>query len=614
MSNTLLLLIFIACLLSFNQSFAQQTNVVVAENSQQIEQLYLQDSESLNYQLVVDLSTKIVQNRKQYNKEIIAKAYALLAEVAGNTGDSARAFQFAVDGLTYKPLPAEIQLNLETKIAEGYYVKGKYHNVFHFVENVLALATETGNIKYQLLALSYRAMANALIGELQKANQGLARVHSLMAEHQQYAEYLELLEIMSVAYHHLGDYQTAVEMHERIIKLRFAMDKLNGIESTYYNLASAFRLMGRLDDAYNAYWEVKQVANEKQLSIKRGYAELGIGEVLYEQGEYQQAYKTLIEAESSFKGQNLNKPYLSVLIALAKVGLKTERIEFSDAILKQAESLAEIAEVTKEQIDLFYLLAQKYDRLGDQEAAHQYLKRFVRLEQQFFPNKQALIIRTPSIQEKPEENMAIELAKIYQAHAEFSEKFSRQNKLIVVLTLVCILLFVAITFLWLITRTQKRKQAYHKEEQPKDMLADPAETKLIYHRAYKKARKFECPLTIGYIVVNNWSDLEFNFNRKTINEVKRTLAILVNEHIGEFDQAGELHKGEFIVIFPHQSVEAASQNFNKLKEALKLRFFANLGDFSVSMSFSIASPYVQDIDPYIFLSRLSDLSPVKNKG
>ena len=36
-------------------------------------------------------------------------------------------------------------------------------------------------------------------------------------------------------------------------------------------------------------------------------------------------------------------------------------------------------------------------------------------------------------------------------------------------------------------------------------------------------------------------------------------------------------------------------------------FFANLGEFSVNIAFSIATPSVQDIDPYIFLSRLSEI-------
>ena len=93
-----------------------------------------------------------------------------------------------------------------------------------------------------------------------------------------------------------------------------------------------------------------------------------------------------------------------------------------------------------------------------------------------------------------------------------------------------------------------------------------------------------------------------------ISEVNKTLATLINEHMGEFDQSGQINDGEYIVLFPHQSRGQAQAKFEKLIDALKVRFFANLGEFSVNIRFSLDTPAVQDIDPYIFLSRLSDVS------
>ena len=48
------------------------------------------------------------------------------------------------------------------------------------------------------------------------------------------------------------------------------------------------------------------------------------------------------------------------------------------------------------------------------------------------------------------------------------------------------------------------------------------------------------------------------------------------------------------------------KKMDKIVDALKVRFFANLGEFSVNIVFSLDAPNVQDIDPYIFLSRLID--------
>ena len=41
------------------------------------------------------------------------------------------------------------------------------------------------------------------------------------------------------------------------MKLRFELRQLKRLGDTYYSLASAYWKMGRLDDAYNAYWEAK---------------------------------------------------------------------------------------------------------------------------------------------------------------------------------------------------------------------------------------------------------------------------------------------------------------------------------------------------------------------
>ena len=572
--------------------------------------MYEMDKEILPYDEVVRLATEIVQYRQFYSKDVIAKSYVLLAEVADNKGDAARSFQFAVDGLTYKPLPAEIQLNLEIKLASGYFAKGMYHNVFHFVEQALKLAKDKNIIKYQLLALGYRAMANALIGEDNKASADLRQIKSLVEANQQYTEHLGLLEVIAVAYHYLGDYITAMEMHERILKLRFALNKMKGIEQTYYNLARAYLQLEKFDDAYNAFWEVKRIAEVNNWPIKRAYAELGIGRVFLGQKDYQQAYLALIEAESSFKGQNLNKPYLSTLTALAQASLATGREAFGFELLNSAEELMQVAELTSEQIELYELLAKKYEMQGQTDKALAMLNQYVALQHQFYRDTRTHIIRAPTAPQVIASNkdIALDLTQSYENHTEYADKLANQKQYLSMLVIVVFLLMVVIAVQWFSYRSKKQNYVYEQIERPVYIVANPAQTKYIYHRAFKKARKYEYPLTVGYLIIANWQDLTFSFNKKVINEVNRTIATLINEHLGEFDQSGQINDGEYIVLYPHQSVEEASRKFDKLLEALKVRFFANLGEFSVNIRYSVDSPSVQDIDPYIFLSRLSDIS------
>jgi len=84
------------------------------------------------------------------------------------------------------------------------------------------------------------------------------------------------------------------------------------------------------------------------------------------------------------------------------------------------------------------------------------------------------------------------------------------------------------------------------------------------------------------------------------------LAIIINENIDEEDYAGIISTGEYLFLCPHQNIEQALIKFDRIKQAINTRFFANLGDFSVKVVFAVDSPSIQDIDPYVFLSRLSE--------
>jgi GGDEF domain-containing protein len=66
-----------------------------------------------------------------------------------------------------------------------------------------------------------------------------------------------------------------------------------------------------------------------------------------------------------------------------------------------------------------------------------------------------------------------------------------------------------------------------------------------------------------------------------------------------------INDGEYLLLFPHQSQEEANRTMEKILQALQLRFFAYLGEFSATLAYSVERPNFQDVDPYIFLSQLS---------
>ena len=185
-----------------------------------INQYFTLDKEALPYKEVLDFSRDIIKNRKNYNNDAIAKVYILLANVATNKGDIARAFQFAVDGLELPTIDPAIKLNLMLKVADGYYDKGKHYRVLDIANQAIELAEQTSNIKYQLIAFSYRSMAFALLAKYQQAINDLYQVEKLISEHKEFSNHLELLNILAVAHYYLGDFQTTVAIYQNIIKTK----------------------------------------------------------------------------------------------------------------------------------------------------------------------------------------------------------------------------------------------------------------------------------------------------------------------------------------------------------------------------------------------------------
>ncbi len=578
----------------------------IEQHTKQINQYY--DAENADYPFdeVTVLATKIVPERVKYSVNTMAKIYALLAEIATVRGESSRAHQLALYGLTYKPIDEEIELNLKLKLVTGYFFNNQYVDVIELIEDVINSAKLEENDTYHMQALAYRAMANALLGNHEKALNDLLTVEKIIDSNHELSDYIELNEILAVSQHYLGNNETALSLYEKILNQRFSTNKERGIESTYVQLADVYLSMGSLDDAYNAYWEAKRYAITFQLPIRIAYAELGLGRVLLKQGQYERAFKSLVEAESLFKGQSLNAPYLDTLISLIIASQKTGRHEFADNILERANEVTHTTKVTIEQAGIYLLLADYYKRMAENSRAFSMQQRYIDMLQQQNKNNHMknMLVADELNPVEQTKIQTLKVAEISENKQLASEQSARISQVMLLLALTSVFFFIVIVYQWLKIRSQRLRYEYDQNERPSYELPQPVKTKQLYHRVYKKARKYEYPVSVGYIQVKNWQDLSFQYNKKVVSEVAKTIATIINEHIGEFDYAGMINDGEYLLMFPHQKNDESLKKMDKLVEALNVRFFANLGEFSVNIGFSIDSPTIQDIDPYIFLSRL----------
>ncbi|MBA6294213.1 hypothetical protein H4J58_11590 [Colwellia sp. MB3u-70] len=580
---------------------------------QLLDAYYLQDKELLMTQGVIDVAQAVVNNPNQYSHNRVAKAFSLLSDVAFNRGNLSVALQFAQDGSETEPADVDLQLDLLLKIARGYYVQGKYIQLRETSQKAAWLADQASNMNYHLQALAYSVVAYALNDDYPLAVKELTKVESILSQNQQSVDQITLLEIIAEAHFYLSEYDNAVELLNHVLQLRTTMSRTAGIGRSYHLIANAYYQLQQYDDAYNAFWQSLQFAKQYNLPIRAAYAELGLGQVLYQQQQFTLAKVRLLNAHAVFNQHNLVRFNLSAKIALVRVLYALGKSAEADSMLLSAQSLAKDVVLSPQQIVLFLLLTDYYSEQKLFVQAIEAQKHYLTLYQALYPNvsvRNSLAAIATSGSNKAKK-LALNLAEQSQLSLAFSEKYHRQQTWIILLAsmLSCSLIFIIYCFF---QAHRKRLNHYYDElELPQTHLTQAVQTKRWYQQQYKMARKYQYNISVAYLKVENWQELSFRFNRKVLADVSQVLATIIDENFDAEDYAGVISDGEYLFLCPHQTPEQVLIKLTRIKQAIKTQFFANLGDYSVNVIFSIAAPTIQDIDPYVFLSRLSECSAIE---
>lgn len=604
--KSILFLFFFSCIFSVasqEEQLGENSNYRVLLNS-----YYLQDKELLVDRDVLEVSQAIISKRNDYTNDMVAKAFSLLSDIAFNRGDLVAALQFAQYGKEISKLEASIKLDLLLKLARGYYSQGKYRQLIEISSETSKLAKHANNMNYHLQASAYSVVAHALIGDYSKAITELNNVEHLLDQNQQNVDQVKILEIIAEAHFYLAEYQNAIELLNHVLKLRVKTLKKKGIARTYHLLATAYYQLEQYDNAYNFFWESMVVAAKYGFNIRVSYAELGLGQVLYQQKSYLQAKKHLTSALDIFEQYSLPRTKLSVLIALAKVHSALNETEQASNILLTVEKLANELVLTPQQIELYLLLANYYQATNQLNKAiisqQRYIELYQSLERSINVNNK-LISTAVKASEKSKE-IALNLAEESELTLKFTEKYYRQNIIITLLSIILgfIVLLAIAKRLFLYRR--KLNQRYDEIELPKNHMSRPEKTKYWYQQQYKIARKYQYNISIGYLAIENWQELTFHFSTNILNDIYRAIAVAVNENCDEEDYAGEISAGEYLFLCPHQDVEQIRNKLARINNAINMRHFVNLGDYPVNIRYSIGSPSFKDIDPYVFLAGLNE--------
>lgn len=615
-----LILILSLSSLSFRALAAEQNTSTHEQLINQVELLFKENPEKLNYDNIVKLSNTIFLQREIYPNETLAKTYLLLSNVASNQGELETAYQFIQDALATLIGNKKIKLGLQIKLASILLAKKHYKHLLKVAQQVMETPFENENNKYFLSALSYRSVALAKLGKHEGAFRDLQKVESIIKQTEHLAKHIPLLTIMASTYYYLNDYQTALTRYLHVLQLRFNFDMLENVDQTYYRIANTHYRLNRYNDAYNAYWEAKKYAEKKSAPIYAAYAYQGLGLTLIQQKQFIEARAQTLKAKGLFYQYNLARPHLETTISLALISHLTKQNQTTAKLLIEAESLSLNIEITDNYIVLYQLLSDMYKEAEDIKKAYfwqlKYSTALLKLRQSEISSHQLLTKQTSRITpisipaNSQSQQLAIKLAEQNQLTAKFSKQYNQQKTRIFILSMTVVMLLIFIVFSWLKHRSTKLQKEHEVLQQLNDIITAPPQTKHHYQKSFNMAKKYSYPLTFGYISISNWQDLTHQFNKKIVAEAKDEITTVITSHINEFEFSGLLNEGEYLLTFPHQHENEVTMVIEALVATLKLRFFANLSDFSIITVYSIASVELQDSEPSVFLSQLKKTTKI----
>ena len=130
------------------------------------------------------------------------------------------------------------------------------------------------------------------------------------------------------------------------------------------------------------------------------------------------------------------------------------------------------------------------------------------------------------------------------------------------------------------------------------------------------ADRYGTPFSISMLDVDHFKKINDTYGHTVGDEVLRSLADELRQHIRHPDSIGRYGGEEFLVILPHSTLKAATEQAERLcRHVRSLIIKAREHDISLTISIGVAQYKVQKEDWQSFLSRADKaLYQAKNKG
>lgn len=192
----------------------------------------------------------------------------------------------------------------------------------------------------------------------------------------------QVLDNIGNSYHSLEDYDNALEYHKKATELFEEIGYKQGLGASYNNIANCY---DNSNDSVNAIkYYFKAVKCLEDLDNKQYLANVlqNIGNIYLQDEEYDDAYENYINAFELRKKLKDRQGMGMSCIALSnyheKLGDKKEAIKFLLRGLDLSSGNFEI------QMKVLEYLSTLYEKIGDLETSNHYLKKFAKIQKEFF--------------------------------------------------------------------------------------------------------------------------------------------------------------------------------------------------------------------------------------
>ena len=182
----------------------------------------------------------------------------------------------------------ETRFELIKKILDNY-VSMRSTDCSLYVDMLLQLSDQLGNMTYRAWALFYQSIMGRYKGEYGRALILIAEAEELFTQQQDKTGISSCLNNMGLIYRQQGNYADALKCHLKALKLREETGDANGTAMSYGNIGMIYYWLGDYKGALDN--NMRALAIMEQLDKKRGIANAltNVGHSYYAQHQYAEA-------------------------------------------------------------------------------------------------------------------------------------------------------------------------------------------------------------------------------------------------------------------------------------------------------------------------------------